>query len=89
MNSMKVISAEESKEVKRQKLKSYLKNNWHLYVMILPVVIYFIVFNYLPMYGIQIAFKDYKAALGISRSPWVGLKHFTTFFSDSPCSSLI
>ena len=81
MNSMKVISAEESKEVKTQKLKSYLKNNWHLYVMILPVVIYFIVFNYLPMYGIQIAFKDYKAALGISRSPWVGLKHFTTFFN--------
>lgn len=42
-----------------QSLKSYLKNNWQLYVMILPAVIYFFVFNYLPMYGIQIAFQNF------------------------------
>lgn len=65
----------------KQSLKSYLKNNWQLYVMILPAVVYFFVFNYLPMYGIQIAFKDYKAVLGINGSPWVGFKHFTTFFN--------
>lgn len=70
-----------AKAVQRRSLKSYFRNNWQLYVMILPAVIYFIVFNYLPMYGIQIAFKDYKAVLGISGSPWVGLKHFTTFFN--------
>lgn len=64
----------------RQSLKSYLRNNWQLYVMILPAVIYFFVFNYLPMYGIQIAFKDYKAVLGINGSPWVGFKHFKAFF---------
>lgn len=64
----------------KQSLKSYLKNNWQLYVMILPAVIYFFVFHYLPMYGIQIAFKDYKAVLGINGSPWVGLKHFKAFF---------
>ena len=57
-----------------------LKSNWQLYVLILPAVIYFIVFNYLPLYGIQIAFKDYKAAGGIAGSAWVGLKHFKTFF---------
>ena len=41
----------------------YFKNNWQLYVLILPAIIYFIVFNYMPLYGIQIAFKDFKAVL--------------------------
>ena len=41
----------------------------------------FWVFNYLPLYGIQIAFKDYKAVKGIAGSPWVGLKHFKKFAS--------
>lgn len=54
----------------------YFKNNWQLYVLILPAIIYFIVFNYMPLYGIQIAFKDFKAVFGISGSKWVGLKHF-------------
>ena len=80
MKGTTAVSAKDSKEARKQSIKSYLRNNWHLYVMILPVVIYFIIFNYLPMYGIQIAFKDYKAVLGIAKSPWVGLKHFTTFF---------
>ena len=58
----------------------YFKNNWQLYVLILPAIIYFIVFNYMPLYGIQIAFKDFKAVFGISGSKWVGLKHFENFF---------
>ena len=57
-----------------------MRNNWQLYVLILPAVLYFLVFNYLPLYGIQIAFKDYKAVDGITGSAWVGLKHFKTFF---------
>lgn len=56
------------------------KKNWQLYFLILPAVIYFFVFNYMPLYGIQIAFKDYKAVKGILGSEWVGLKQFTTFF---------
>ena len=40
----------------KQSLKSYFRNNWQLYVMILPAVVYFFIFNYMPMYGIQIAF---------------------------------
>ena len=59
---------------------SYMKGNWQLYVMILPAVLYFLVFNYFPLYGIQIAFKDYKAVWGIAGSPWVGFKQFDTFF---------
>lgn len=58
----------------------YFKNNWQLYVLILPAIIYFIVFNYMPLYGIQIAFKDFKAVFGISGSKWIGFKHFENFF---------
>ena len=58
----------------------YFKNNWQLYVLILPAIIYFIVFNYMPLYGIQIAFKDFKAVFGIAGSKCVGLKYFENFF---------
>lgn len=69
-------------KTKKRKIdkKQYLKNNWQLYVLVLPAVIYFFVFNYMPLYGIQIAFKDYKAVNGIVGSAWVGLKNFTNFF---------
>lgn len=65
---------------KKRNLRSVFYNNWQLYVLILPALIYFFIFNYLPLYGIQIAFKDYKAVKGIIESEWVGLKHFSTFF---------
>lgn len=64
--------------------KDFRRNKW-LYVMIFPVIVYFLVFSYLPMTGIVIAFKDYKPALGIWGSPWVGnfgLKHFIKFFNN-------
>lgn len=57
-----------------------MRDNWQLYILVLPAIIYFVVFNYLPLYGIQIAFKDYKAVDGIAGSAWVGLKHFKNFF---------
>lgn len=66
---------------KKMSLTLIMKNNWQLYVLILPAVIYFLVFNYFPLYGIQIAFKDYKAVDGIAGSSWVGLEHFKTFFN--------
>lgn len=65
---------------KKKSFGSIIKKNWQLYILILPAIIYFFVFNYLPLYGIQIAFKDYKAVRGILGSAWVGFKHFTTFF---------
>ena len=61
--------------------KTAMKNHWQLYVLVLPAIIYFFVFNYMPLYGIQIAFKDYKAVNGIAGSAWVGLKHFKDFFN--------
>nr|WP_246608941.1 ABC transporter permease subunit [Paenibacillus agaridevorans] len=50
--------------------------------MLIPVVLYFIVFHYKPMYGAIIAFKDFKPFLGIGDSPWVGFKHFQQFFES-------
>lgn len=65
---------------KRKGFKAALASYWQLYVLVLPAVIYFLIFHYLPLYGIQIAFKDYKAVKGIMGSEWVGFKHFINFF---------
>ncbi len=51
--------------------------------MLLPLVVYYIVFHYAPMYGTLIAFKDYSPRLGVWGSKWVGLKNFTVFFNSS------
>ena len=59
-----------------------LKRTYQLYLMLLPVVLYFALFKYWPMYGIQIGFKDYKAAFGVSGSIWVGFSAFDRFFSS-------
>jgi len=55
--------------------------NWQLYVMIAPAIILIFIFNYIPMAGAQIAFRDYNPIGGIWGSPWVGLKNFDWFFS--------
>lgn len=52
------------------------------YLIILPILIYLIIFDYKPMYGIIIAFKKYRPALGIGGSKWVGFQHFKNFFRD-------
>jgi len=59
-----------------------LKTNKIIYLMVLPVLVYFIIFKYGPMYGIMIAFKEYSAAKGILHSSWVGLEHFQEFFGS-------
>jgi putative aldouronate transport system permease protein len=53
-----------------------------IYVMALPMVVYYILFCYQPMYGAIIAFKDFSPAKGIVESPWAGVKHFRSFFKD-------
>lgn len=57
-----------------------IRRNYELYLLILPAVIYFSIFKYWPMYGVQIAFKKYVAAKGFWGSPWVGFEHFERFF---------
>ncbi len=63
-------------------LKADLRKNYILYLMVLPVVIFYIVFHYVPMYGVIIAFKDYDPGWGIFESQWVGLKNFVDFFKS-------
>lgn len=59
-----------------------IKRNKYIYIMLLVVVAWYVIFCYVPMYGAIIAFKDYSIGRGIFNSPWVGFKHFASFFSD-------
>ncbi|MBP3818575.1 MAG: sugar ABC transporter permease, partial [Butyrivibrio sp.] len=68
-----------------ENIKKTLRRAWNykwIYIMLLPVMAYFIVFRYVPMYGITIAFKDYNIFKGIIGSPWVGVKVFNKIFSN-------
>jgi putative aldouronate transport system permease protein len=60
--------------------RGYL-SDWQLYVLLLPAFVYILIFAYLPMYGVQIAFKDFRTSLGIWGSPWVGMKYFIRFIT--------
>jgi len=62
--------------------KRIVKNYW-LYIMIAPGVLYFIIFRYLPMWGVLISFQDYRPNLGIWGSNWVGFKHYHRFFFEA------
>ncbi|MET4137506.1 putative aldouronate transport system permease protein [Pseudarthrobacter sp. PvP090] len=55
---------------------------WQLYVLLAPAIIYILVFKYWPMYGVQIAFKNYNPVDGFTDSPWVGLTHFIRFVNS-------
>ena len=62
-------------------LSKRISKNRELYILMLPVVIYFLLFHYKPMLGLIIAFQDFKPRLGYFDSPWVGLTHFINFFT--------
>ena len=53
-----------------------------IYWMTLPVILYFLIFHYVPMFGILMAFQNYKPALGLLKSEWVGFQHFINFFQS-------
>lgn len=55
---------------------------WQLYLLLIPGIVLTVIYKYIPMYGVQIAFRDYNAVMGFSGSPWVGLKWFEKFFSN-------
>jgi putative aldouronate transport system permease protein len=59
-----------------------LRRHWQLYLIMVPGLLYFIVFRYIPMVNAAIAFKDYNVVAGIWGSPWVGFKHFEMFFKN-------
>ncbi|PAK50326.1 sugar ABC transporter permease [Paenibacillus sp. 7541] len=67
---------------KKRTLWRRITRNWELYLFIAPAFFYFLIFHYGPMYGIQIAFKNFIPTMGITGSPWVGFEHFVRFFDS-------
>lgn len=84
-----MITGISHRQIKRPSIASRIMKDWQLYFFVLLPVSYFIVFNYLPLYGIQIAFKNYKLAAGIAGSQWRGLENFASFFSSYSCWRMI
>ena len=66
----------------RKNIAKDFRANWPIYLLLLPVIIFFIVFSYVPMVGIVMAFQNYNMRLGIFGSEWVGLMHFRDFFGS-------
>ncbi len=64
------------------KVWDHFRREWQIYAMLLPTIIWFLVFLYKPMYGLQIAFKDYSIFRGVAGSPWIGWEHFQTLFNN-------
>ncbi len=63
--------------------RKHFRNDWMLYAMLLPVLLWYVIFCYLPMGGISLAFKNYQYNTGLWHSPWIGLTHFQTMFKDA------
>ena len=65
---------------KKKSFRGYMQRNWVLYLMVLPGMLALIIFRYVPMYGVLMAFEKYMPAKGILGSKWVGFQHFANFF---------
>lgn len=74
---------------KKERLLKYLKKYYCLYLFILPTMLWYIIFHYIPMGGVVIAFKRYNGILSIWDSPWVGLKWFKSFFNSHYSTTVI
>lgn len=73
----------------KSRLRKAWGRDWQLYLLCLPAMLYIAVFCYGPMYGIQLAFKNYLARVGIADSPWVGFEHFSRFFNSPNFGTLL
>lgn len=75
-----VVPGDERSRLER--ITDHLKRDWQLYLLLAPTIIWLLLFLYKPMYGLQIAFKDYSVFRGIADSPWIGWDHFETLFGS-------
>ena len=89
MSRSKAAAAKPAVDVGGKALKRRLQDNWQLYLMLLVPVVLTVIYKYIPMYGIQIAFRDYKASKGMFGSDWVGLEWFERFFTAPTCGRMI
>ena len=86
---MKHSAAHPSLQVRHKSLGRRMLDHWQIYLLLLPAIVYFIIFYYWPMAGLQIAFRDYRVSKGIWGSTWVGLKYFQKFFNHPQCWKII
>jgi len=78
----KLRSGKDGAVLNTMPFSSYIKASWPLYIMVLPGIISFIIFSYLPMYGLVMAFQNFKPALGYFNSPWIGFRNFERILTD-------
>ena len=76
-------------DVQTESFMKYFRKNTALYIMIIPGLLCLILFRYLPMYGLVVAFQNFRPVEGFFGSEWVGLKHFMNFFRDPFCWRII
>lgn len=65
------------------RFSKYMNKNWQLWIMLLPAIVYIFIFCYVPIYGVQIAFREYDFSRGFTGGDWVGFKYFKQYF-ESP-----
>src|SRR4051812_29561083 len=71
------------------KAQKSFRRHWQLYLIMVPALLYFLIFKYIPMASAVIAFKEYNVVQGVWGSPWVGFKYFNLFFSNPVFWTLI
>lgn len=89
MNQAMNLSKQNIQLKTKHPLLHNIRKHYNLYLMILPAVVLFVLFYYMPMYGIIIAFKDYDLVDGILGSKFIGFEHFKNFFQDPYCFRII
>ena len=82
------LSKAEKQELRRRTRKAVIRNKW-LYIMLIPGIVYYLIFKFGPMVGLIAAFKDYQPFLGFFQSPWVGFKHFERLFTSGSFMRLL
>lgn len=83
MRQTEIESRVFGKQTYMQRLWADVRKDWDLYTLLIPGIIFVLIFKYTPMYGIVIAFKDYNIFDGMAASPWIGLKNFEKLFNSS------
>ncbi len=86
---MSTNNSAQTAKVHKASLGTRLRNNWQLYVLLFVPVALTVIYKYVPMYGIQIAFRDFSAKKGFLGSKWVGLDWFVRFFTAPNCWRMI
>ncbi len=87
--NVSAVSRSSAGNLGRKSLKRRILDNWQMYALLLIPVVLTFVYKYIPMYGIQIAFRDFSPSKGFSGSTWVGLKWFERFFNAPTCGRMI